>query len=40
LGLCLVVQILSGLFLSMHYCGDVSLAFERVRHIRRDVNYG
>ena len=40
LGLCLIVQILTGLFLSMHYCGDVSLAFERVRHIRRDVNYG
>jgi len=40
LGLCLVVQILTGLFLSIHYCGDVSLAFERVRHISRDVNYG
>jgi ubiquinol-cytochrome c reductase cytochrome b subunit len=40
LGLCLIVQILTGLFLSIHYCGDVSLAFERVRHIRRDVNYG
>jgi len=40
LGLCLICQILTGLFLSMHYCGDVSLAFERVRHIRRDVNYG
>lgn len=40
LGLCLIAQILTGLFLSIHYCGDVSLAFERVRHIRRDVNYG
>ena len=40
LGLCLIVQILTGLFLSIHYCGDVTLAFERVRHIRRDVNYG
>lgn len=40
LGLCLVVQILRGLFLSMHYCGDVRLAFESVSHIRRDVNYG
>jgi len=40
LGLCLIVQILTGLFLSIHYCGDVTLAFERVSHIRRDVNYG
>ena len=40
LGLCLGVQILTGLFLAIHYCADVTLAFERVRHICRDVNYG
>ena len=40
LGLCLVTQILTGLFLAIHYCGDASLAFSRVRHICRDVNYG
>jgi len=40
LGLCLGLQIMTGLFLSMHYCGDTSLAFFRVRHISRDVNYG
>ena len=40
LGLCLVVQILTGLFLAIHFCADVTLAFERVRHICRDVNYG
>ena len=40
LGLCLILQIITGLFLAMHYSNDVSLAFERVRHIRRDVNYG
>ena len=40
LGLCLGVQILSGLFLSIHYCGDVFLSFNRVNHICRDVNYG
>jgi len=40
LGLCLSVQILTGLFLAIHYCGDASLAFSRVRHICRDVNYG
>jgi len=26
--------------LSIHYCGDVRLAFRRVNHICRDVNYG
>ncbi len=40
LGLCLIVQILTGLFLAIHFCADVTLAFERVRHICRDVNYG
>jgi len=40
LGLCLVLQIITGLFLAMHYSNDVSLAFESVRHICRDVNYG
>jgi len=24
----------------MHFCADVSLAFSRVKHICRDVNYG
>ena len=40
LGACLVIQILTGIFLSMHYCADVSLAFASVGHIMRDVNYG
>merc|ERR1719290_978754 len=40
LGLCLSLQILTGLFLAMHYTGDISLAFYRVNHISRDVNYG
>merc|ERR1719489_392685 len=40
LGLCLIVQIVSGLFLAMHYSCDITLAFERVRHISRDVNWG
>jgi ubiquinol-cytochrome c reductase cytochrome b subunit len=40
LGLCLTTQIITGLFLAIHYCGDASLAFSRVRHISRDVNYG
>lgn len=40
LGLCLVIQILTGIFLSMHYCSDTSLAFSSIAHIMRDVNYG
>nr|ACJ35619.1 cytochrome b [Phylloderma stenops] len=40
LGVCLVVQILTGLFLAMHYTSDTSTAFNSVAHICRDVNYG
>nr|YP_009107280.1 cytochrome b [Petrolisthes haswelli]CEH11283.1 cytochrome b [Petrolisthes haswelli] len=40
LGLCLMVQILTGLFLAMHYTANVDLAFSSVTHICRDVNYG
>ncbi len=40
LGLCLITQLITGLFLAIHFCADVSLAFSRVRHICRDVNYG
>nr|ADP94764.1 cytochrome b [Oreichthys cosuatis] len=40
LGLCLVTQILTGLFLAMHYTSDISTAFSSVTHICRDVNYG
>nr|YP_009685958.1 cytochrome b [Nothobranchius thierryi]QDW10527.1 cytochrome b [Nothobranchius thierryi] len=40
LGLCLITQILTGLFLAMHYTSDISTAFSSVMHICRDVNYG
>nr|AAK12997.1 cytochrome b [Barbus plebejus] len=40
LGLCLATQILTGLFLAMHYTSDISTAFSSVVHICRDVNYG
>nr|YP_009128541.1 cytochrome b [Sinobdella sinensis]AJP76448.1 cytochrome b [Sinobdella sinensis] len=40
LGLCLVIQILTGIFLAMHYTSDISMAFSSVAHICRDVNYG
>ena len=40
LGLCLVVQLVTGLFLAIHYTAHIDLAFSRVAHICRDVNYG
>nr|YP_009539548.1 cytochrome b [Periplaneta brunnea]AYF57432.1 cytochrome b [Periplaneta brunnea] len=40
LGLCLAMQIVTGLFLAMHYCPNIEMAFSSVAHICRDVNYG
>nr|BAE92678.1 cytochrome b [Episoriculus caudatus soluensis] len=40
LGICLIIQILTGLFLAMHYTSDTTTAFSSVTHICRDVNYG
>uniref|UniRef100_UPI0030035D3D cytochrome b n=1 Tax=Arria pura TaxID=2908859 RepID=UPI0030035D3D len=40
LGLCLGIQIMTGLFLAMHYSAHIDLAFSSVNHICRDVNYG
>ena len=40
LGLCLGIQIITGIFLAIHYCPNIELAFNRVNHICRDVNYG
>ena len=40
LGLCLIIQTLTGLFLAIHYAADIQLAFDSVNHICRDVNYG
>nr|AHX02453.1 apocytochrome b [Plocamium cartilagineum] len=37
---CLIIQILTGIFLAMHYTPHVDLAFMSVEHIMRDVNYG
>nr|AFX73453.1 apocytochrome b [Oscarella sp. violet] len=40
LGICLIIQIVTGIFLAMHYCPETDLAFASVAHIMRDVNYG
>jgi ubiquinol-cytochrome c reductase cytochrome b/c1 subunit len=37
---CLIIQIVTGLTLAMHYIAHADLAFESVEHIMRDVNYG
>jgi len=34
------VQIVTGIFLAMHYTADTDMAFSSVAHICRDVNYG
>jgi quinol-cytochrome oxidoreductase complex cytochrome b subunit len=39
-GICLIIQILSGIFLAMHYTPHIDLAFSSVEHIMRDVNNG
>nr|AET85424.1 cytochrome b [Laonastes aenigmamus] len=40
LGVCLLLQITTGLFLAMHYTADTTSAFSSIAHICRDVNYG
>jgi ubiquinol-cytochrome c reductase cytochrome b subunit len=39
-GLTLVIQMITGIFLAMHYTPHVTLAFTSVEHIMRDVNSG
>nr|ABF02225.1 cytochrome b [Philypnodon grandiceps] len=40
LGLCLAAQLITGIFLAMHYTADITMAFSSVAHICRDVNFG
>lgn len=40
LALCLIVQILTGLFLTIYYTANIEIAFYRVNYICRNVNYG
>jgi quinol-cytochrome oxidoreductase complex cytochrome b subunit len=39
-GIVLVMQIVTGIFLAMHYKADSNLAFDSIQHIMRDVNDG
>nr|QOW08068.1 cytochrome b [Attagenus unicolor japonicus] len=40
LGICLMIQIITGIFLAMHYTPNIEMAFNSVSHICRNVNYG
>nr|YP_009826201.1 cytochrome b [Scythris sinensis]QBY40017.1 cytochrome b [Scythris sinensis] len=40
LGLCLIIQILTGLFLTMYYTANIEMAFDSVNYICRNINYG
>ncbi len=40
LALCLVIQIVTGIVLAMHYVANTSMAFASVQHIMRDVDFG
>ncbi len=39
-GIALIIMILSGIFLAMHYQPNIDSAFNSVERIMRDVNYG
>ncbi len=39
-GFCLVLQIVTGVVLAMHYASNTEVAFGQVEHIMRNVNYG
>ena len=39
-GVCLVIQMISGIFLAMHYTPDINLAFSSIEFIMRDVPNG
>ena len=40
LGLCLIIQILTGIILAIHYTPNIDISFASCIHISRDVNYG
>ncbi len=39
-GVCLMLQIITGVILAMHYAANQGVAFDSVEHIMRDVNWG
>ena len=39
-GICLMLQIATGVFLAMHYKPDAKMAFDSIQHIMRNVEWG
>ena len=39
-GLCLMIQIVTGIVLAMHFAPNTAIAFDSTEHIMRDVNWG
>jgi ubiquinol-cytochrome c reductase cytochrome b/c1 subunit len=37
---CLVIQIITGIVVAMHYAPNTKIAFDSIEHLMRDVNYG
>ena len=40
LGIILVIQIITGITLAMHYAANIEIAFHLIEHIMRDINGG
>ena len=40
LAVCLVIQIITGIVLAMHYVPNTAMAFDSVERIMRDVDWG
>nr|QLD97087.1 cytochrome b [Secretargas transgariepinus]QLD97100.1 cytochrome b [Secretargas transgariepinus] len=40
LSMCLMIQMLTGVFMAMHFSTDITIAFSSISHISRDVNFG
>ena len=38
--ICLIIQLITGIFLAMHYVASPENAFNSIEHIMRDINYG
>nr|AZL93410.1 cytochrome b [Habroteleia persimilis] len=40
LGMCLLIQIITGMFLSFHYSPNINLAFNSIIHMNHNLNFG
>jgi ubiquinol-cytochrome c reductase cytochrome b subunit len=40
LGLCLIIQIVTGVSLGMHFNANINISFDLIEYIMRDINYG